>query len=81
MRALPIISLLGSLLGPLLGSLLGPLLGLAALSVVPGCPSSSSSPRDGNPDDGGDGNPSVLWLATDVVETRVKLVASEPPPF
>jgi hypothetical protein len=41
------------------------LLGLVALS---GCPSS-------------DGNPSVLWLATDVVETRVKLVASEPPPF
>ena len=53
MRALPIIPLLG------------PLLGLVALS---GCPSS-------------DGNPSVLWLATDVVETRVKLVASEPPPF
>jgi hypothetical protein len=64
-------------------SLLGPLLGLGALSVVPGCPSSSpsQSPRDGNPDDAGDGNPSVLWLATDVVETRVKLVASEPPPF
>ena len=38
------------------------------LVALSGCPSS-------------DGNPSVLWLATDVVETRVKLVASEPPPF
>jgi hypothetical protein len=28
-----------------------------------------------------DGNPKVLWLATDVTETRVKLVASEPTPF
>jgi hypothetical protein len=41
------------------------LLGLLAL---PGCPSP-------------DGNPAVLWLALDMVETRVKLVDSEPPPF
>jgi hypothetical protein len=27
------------------------------------------------------GNPSVLWLAPDQMETRVKLVDSEPPPF
>jgi hypothetical protein len=43
------------------------LLGLLAL---PGCPSS-----------GGDGNPKVLWLASDMVETRVKLVDVEPDPF
>ena len=27
------------------------------------------------------GNPRTLWLATDVVETRVKLIDHEPPPF
>lgn len=41
---------------------------LLGLLVLPGCPSS-------------DGNPRVLWLATDVVETRVKLVEAEPEPF
>ena len=48
-----------------------PIIPIISLVALSGCPSSSS----------GDGNPSMLWLATDVVETRVKLVASEPPPF
>jgi len=26
-------------------------------------------------------NPATLWLANDMVETRVKLVETEPPPF
>jgi hypothetical protein len=39
--------------------------------LVPGCPSSGP----------GDGNPKVLWLATDMTETRVKLVDTEPAPF
>jgi hypothetical protein len=43
------------------------LLGLLAL---PGCPG------DDHP-----GNPRVLWLAPDMVETRVKLIDSEPEPF
>jgi hypothetical protein len=42
------------------------LLGLLAL---PGCPSS------------GESNPPQLWLANDMVETRVKLVDVEPEPF
>ncbi len=42
---------------------------LLGLLVLPGCPSSSDS------------NPEVLWLANDMVETRVKLVEAEPPPF
>jgi len=29
----------------------------------------------------GDTNPATLWLANDMVETRVKLVDAEPPPF
>ena len=41
--------------------------------LVPGCSGS----------DGGSGNrnPKVLWLATDVTETRVKLIDTEPGPF
>lgn len=31
--------------------------------------------------DGGTSNPRQLWLANDMVETRVKLIGSEPPPF
>lgn len=47
---------------------IGPLLlGVLALS---GCP-----------DDGGPGNPKVLWLAPDMAETRVKLVEAEPGRF
>jgi hypothetical protein len=38
--------------------------------LVPGCPSSSPS-----------GNPRTLWLATDLAETHVKLIPSEPEPF
>jgi len=45
------------------------LLGLLGLLPLAGCPSSST------------GNPEVLWLANDMVETRVKLVDAEPPPF
>lgn len=41
---------------------------LLGLLVLPGCP-------------GGDSNPSTLWLAPDMVETRVKLVDVEPDPF
>ncbi|MBX3162252.1 MAG: hypothetical protein KF773_40180 [Deltaproteobacteria bacterium] len=41
---------------------------LAALLYVTGCPA-------------GDANPERVWLATDVVETRVKLIDYEPPPF
>jgi hypothetical protein len=37
------------------------------LVVLAGCPSGS--------------NPSVLWLAPDQAETRVKLVESEPNPY
>ena len=44
---------------------------LFLLLCLPGCPSS---------DDPGS-NPSVLWLAPDGSETRVKLVDSEPRPF
>jgi hypothetical protein len=33
-------------------------------------------------DDGGsDGNPAVLFLASDMDETHVKLIDHEPPPF
>jgi hypothetical protein len=39
------------------------------LVVLAGCPTSPSS------------NPSVLWLAPDQAETRVKLVGSEPNPY
>jgi hypothetical protein len=39
--------------------------------LVAGCPSSSP----------GDGNPKALWLATDLGETHVKLIPSEPDPF
>jgi len=39
--------------------------------LVSGCPSSGPS----------DGNPKTLWLATDLTETRVKLIPSEPDPF
>jgi hypothetical protein len=45
---------------------------LLTLLALPGCPSS-----DGN----GNANPSVLYLANDMTETRVKLVDVEPPPF
>jgi hypothetical protein len=45
---------------------------LLGLLVLPGCPSSPSS---------GNSNPKELWLATDMVETRVKLVDAEPEPF
>lgn len=41
----------------------------ALLVVLTACPSTN------------DGNPSVLWLAPDMAETRVKLVDSEPPPY
>lgn len=37
--------------------------------VLPACPSDPT------------GNPRVLWLAPDMVETRVKLVDQEPDPF
>jgi hypothetical protein len=30
---------------------------------------------------GSSDNPAMLWLANDMVETRVKLVDAEPPPF
>ncbi len=30
---------------------------------------------------GAGSNPHQLWLANDMVETRVKLIGSEPPPF
>jgi len=30
---------------------------------------------------GGGANPQVLWLAPDMMETRVKLVDAEPEPF
>lgn len=39
------------------------------LGLLLGCPSS------------GDSNPATLWLANDMVETRVKLVDVEPEPF
>jgi hypothetical protein len=39
------------------------------LGVLAGCPSSGGS------------NPRQLWLANDMVETRVKLVDVEPDPF
>lgn len=42
---------------------------LAALALA-ACSSPSSS-----------GNPATLWLAPDQAETRVKLVASEPPSY
>ena len=29
----------------------------------------------------GDQNPAQLWLANDMIETRVRLVDAEPPPF
>ncbi len=33
-------------------------------------------------DDGGStGNPAMLWLAPDMMETRVKLIDHEPTPF
>jgi hypothetical protein len=32
-------------------------------------------------DDGGSKNPTLLWLAPDMAETRVKLTGTEPPPF
>ena len=35
----------------------------------------------GCPGGGNDGNPATLFLATDMVETRVKLIDHEPPPF
>ncbi|HET7505568.1 MAG TPA: hypothetical protein VFK02_31325 [Kofleriaceae bacterium] len=47
------------------------LVALCGLAGLAGCPSSSPS----------EGNPRVLWLATDATETEVKLVESEPPPF
>jgi hypothetical protein len=40
---------------------------VAFLVVLAGCPSS--------------GNPPVLWLATNMTETAVKLVDSEPNPY
>jgi hypothetical protein len=42
------------------------------LVAVAGCPSSSPSHT---------GNPPTLWLAPDQMETAVKLVDHEPPPF
>jgi len=39
------------------------------LLLLAGCPHSN------------DTNPPVLWLAPDQAETKVKLVASEPPPY
>ena len=42
---------------------------LVALVVLTGCPDDPAK------------NPRTLWLATDVVETRVKLIDHEPPPF
>lgn len=50
--------------------------------LVPGCSGPSKAPRDADPGDSGPAsNPKVLWLASDMTETRVKLVESEPPPF
>lgn len=47
---------------------LGALTLLAAIAVLPGCPSDDS-------------NPAVLWLALDGAETRVRLVGEEPRPY
>lgn len=44
---------------------------LLGLLVCAACPSDPGSP----------GNPATLWLAPDMVETRVKLVGKEPDPF
>jgi hypothetical protein len=41
----------------------------ALLVTVTGCPGPENA------------NPERVWLFTDVVETRVKLVEFEPPPF
>jgi hypothetical protein len=49
---------------------------LLGLLLLPSCSSPSGRPT---PDAGT--NPKVLYLANDVVETRVKLVDTEPPPF
>jgi hypothetical protein len=45
------------------------LLALASLAVLAGCP--DDPPK----------NAHTVWLATDMVETRVKLIDHEPPPF
>jgi hypothetical protein len=47
--------------------------GLLLGALGTGCPASSDGP--------GDGNPKVLWLATNLTETQVKLVDTEPAPF
>jgi hypothetical protein len=44
---------------------------LLGLLLLPGCPSSEPAAT----------NPGVLYLANDMVETRVKLVDVEPHPF
>ncbi|HEY1557988.1 MAG TPA: hypothetical protein VGF94_24330 [Kofleriaceae bacterium] len=41
----------------------------AALLLLAACPSDPA------------GNPRTLWLAPDMAETAVKLVAKEPPPY
>jgi hypothetical protein len=48
---------------------LGWLTSLTSLLGLAGCPDTPA------------GNPRTLWLAPDMMETRVKLVESEPPPF
>jgi hypothetical protein len=53
-------------------SWLASLIGAVAL---PAC--SSPAPRA----DAGPANPSVLWLAPDMMEIHVKLVDAQPPPF
>ncbi|HEU0031527.1 MAG TPA: hypothetical protein VFQ53_12900 [Kofleriaceae bacterium] len=45
---------------------------LVVLGVLAGCPGD---------DDGGGGNAATLWLAPDGMETEVRLVETEPPPF
>jgi hypothetical protein len=48
----------------------------ALLGVLVGCGGGGSAPGDAPST-----NPAKLWLANDLVETRVKLVDTEPRPF
>lgn len=65
-------------LSPVTFLVVGPLLLGLGVVALPGCGSSSQKP---SPDGSSNTNPKVLYLANNVVETQVKLVDVEPPPF